>query len=513
MMSTRIQGRRIAQNTLLNFLGQALPLILTVAVTPAVFRGLGAERFGLLALVAIIIGYLGIFDLGMSRAVTNYAAESLSRGESKRLATIVWTAAAAQAGLGIATALLFAAITPTILTHVLTVSPERVGEARASFYILSTSLPAIFVTGSFRGTLEAAQRFDILNAIGLPFNVATVAFPLIAIHFGWDIDGIVAFLAVSRVALLVVHFRLAARIFPELATPRFSHQELRALMRFGGWLTVSTVVGPIFLYADRFLIGSVLGVSAVSYYAIPYDIVTRLWIVPASLAMSLFPAFSSLGTMRIEEVTRYYVRAQRFLLLFMGSVALLLILFGTHLLTFWMGPGFASQSVLVLQILAFGAVTGSLAPISGVLLQSFGRPDLVAKLYLFVHLPMTVALLSVLVTRIGIQGAAVVTALRTVVDGAVLLRFSQRTIRPVPRSPATGYLSAAGFFCAVGTLAAAGLAATGGVNVEPRWILIGGGAATAIAWYGVLHRLPGGTGTRAGTRDARDRRNTVAQAP
>lgn len=42
-----VSGRLLARNTLLNFIGQAVPLLVGVVTIPFIVRGLGTERFGL----------------------------------------------------------------------------------------------------------------------------------------------------------------------------------------------------------------------------------------------------------------------------------------------------------------------------------------------------------------------------------------------------------------------------------------------------------------------------------
>ncbi len=46
------------------------------------------------------------------------------------------------------------------------------------------------------------------------------------------------------------------------------------------------------VYLDRFVIGAAIALPAVAYYSAPYEIVTRLWLIPAALAGVLFPAFA-----------------------------------------------------------------------------------------------------------------------------------------------------------------------------------------------------------------------------
>jgi len=82
--ASNISGKLLARNTLLNFIGQILPLIVGVVTIPFVIQGLGTERFGLLSLAWVVLGYFAIFDLGLGRATTKFVAEALGRGDEKK---------------------------------------------------------------------------------------------------------------------------------------------------------------------------------------------------------------------------------------------------------------------------------------------------------------------------------------------------------------------------------------------------------------------------------------------
>src|SRR6185312_13460245 len=68
---------------------------------------------------------------------------------------------------------------------------------------------------------------------------------------------------------------------------------VKPLFIFGGWMTVSNVLGPLMVTFDRFLIGSIISIAGVAYYSIPYEVVTKLWLISSALIGVLFPAFSA----------------------------------------------------------------------------------------------------------------------------------------------------------------------------------------------------------------------------
>ncbi|MGH2395463.1 MAG: flippase [bacterium] len=420
-------GRFLAHNTVLNVVGQGLPLIVGIAAMPFVTRGLGPARFGVLALAWALLGYMTIFDLGLGRASTKFVAEAVGRGDDQRIGSIAWTTVVAQAGLGVIGGLVLFGMTPLLVEHLLSIPEDLLKEARLSFYVLALSVPALLISGSLRGVLEAAQRFDLVNVVRAPLNSANFLLPLLGVFLGWHLPGLVALLIASGWLAVVVQYLLCRHLFPSFrGLPRFHGPELRRLTRYGGWLTLSSVVSPILVYLDRFMLGIFVSMAAVAYYAAPYEMVTRLLIVAAGLAATLFPAFSILGEQRNQTALEALVaRSVKYLLLLVGPAVILVAVFAGDILRVWLGSDFAVESTPAVQILAVGVLLNSLALVPYSLIQALGRPDLTAKLHL-AELPLHVVLVWVLVSRWGVPGAALAWTVRVFVDTVLLFVVAWR---------------------------------------------------------------------------------------
>ena len=94
---------------------------------------------------------------------------------------------------------------------------------------------------------------------------------------------------------------------------------------------------------------------------------------------------------------------------------MIVITFSKEALTFWVGNNFASHSTKALQILALGVLFNALAQVPYGLIQSFGKPDLTAKLHL-IELPFYLLLLWILTSHYGIVGAAIAWMIRSTMD-------------------------------------------------------------------------------------------------
>lgn len=427
--STEIKGSLLARNTLLNFIGQVVPSFVGMVTIPFIVRGLGPERFGLLSLAWAIMGYFAIFDLGLGRATTKFVAETLGKGEEDKVPYIVWTAVVIQAAFGVLGALVLAGITPLLVEHILNIPPELIGEAEATFYLLALSIPIVLVSGSFSGVLEAAQRFDLVNAIRIPSSTLTFLLPTIGLLLNFNLPGIVALILIARLGALSTLIVMNFYIAPKLRKLAVSFTLFPHLFSFGGWVMVSNMLAPFLRYLDRFMIGALLSMSAVAFYSVPFDILERLWIIPSSLVMTLFPAFSALsGLNQHERTQKLFLQASKYLIILVTPLMLSLIAFAKPIFEIWLGIEFARQSVLPFQILSIGVLIGLLAPIPGSIILGYGRPDIIGKLYLM-YIPLNIGLVWLLVKTMGLPGAALSFTARTVLETALLFILASRIIR------------------------------------------------------------------------------------
>lgn len=408
----QINGCLIARNTLLNLIGQALPLLVGVVTIPLVVHGLGTERFGLLSLAWIVLGYFTVFDLGLGRATTKYVAEALGRGEGDQAPQIIWTAVTFQAVLGLIGAVVLFGITDLLIERVLNIPLHLLTEAKDTFHLLALSIPLVLVSSSFSGVLEAAQRFDLVNAIRIPSSILTFILPLAGLYLGFGLPGIVAIILLARIGTLIAFFVMDFIIIPKLREYSISFVRFYGLFSFGGWVMISNLVIPIFIYLDRFFIGTLLTLSAVTFYTVPYDIVTRLLIIPASIASVLFPTFSSLASCdENDKINIIVMRSTKYLLTVMVPLTIVLLMFSEVILRVWLGNEFAEESAIVFRLISIGVLLNAVGYIPFALIQGIGRPDVIVKYHLF-ELPIYVAVSFFLISHLGINGAALAWCLR-----------------------------------------------------------------------------------------------------
>ncbi len=412
--------RLLKRNVILNLAGWALPAIAAMVSIPLLARGLGPARFGLVALSWASVGIFSLFDFGLGRALTRMVAERLARGAQAEIADLVWAASAVLLGLTSILAVVGCITAPAIVTTLLHVPDALRAEAIGVVLLLSASIPFLAHGVALRGVLEAGQRFGRVNQLRIPLGLVSYAGPLIAIPLGADARIAVGIVVAARVWYWLAHFPFLAEVAPGIARPRQpSRAAIHELARVGGWITVSNVVSPIIVQADRIVVAMAFPIAASGWYGAAAEVATKQWLFTAALLPVVFSALSAMLATDRPRAVELAERAARTILLALLPMVAVLVAFAEPGLELWLGPAYVPEAGHVLRLLAIAVYVNALAQVAYALLQGGIDARSPALLHL-VELPAYLALMAALAATMGVRGVAVAWFLRMLVDTVAL---------------------------------------------------------------------------------------------
>lgn len=410
----------IRRNTAYNLVGSLLPLAVSLVTIPLYVGLIGEARYGVLAIAWLLLGYFGLFDLGLGRATAQRIATLQGRTDGERAQTF-WTALTLNVGLGAIGGLLVWPIAAYFFGHIFKIEDALRPEMQAAVLWLIIAVPMATLSGVLSGALEGRGRFLELNLISIFGTILFQLLPLAAaISLGVDLGILLPVALFARLLTLIMLFERCRRHIIFGHPPSFVRAQAKKLLRFGSWVTVTSFVGPMMTIFDRFIIGATTGAKAVTYYTVPFQLAQHSTIIPNALTSALFPHFA---TTTPQESQRLAYEALRALVCLMTPLVAAGILFIEPFLAWWIVPEFASQASRAGQVILLGFWINGLARIPFAQLQAGGRPDLVAKCHLGEVLPYFGALYLGL-NAFGLFGAAMVFSLRVFVDFVMLAGFA-----------------------------------------------------------------------------------------
>jgi O-antigen/teichoic acid export membrane protein len=417
----------IAKHTGYNIAGALSPLAVSLLTVPLYIRVVGVERYGILALCWLVLGFMGFLNLGMGPAVAQRLA-SLRDGTDRERGEAFWTGIWLNILLGAIGALIVYVFADAYFKRMLLSSTALGLEIRGSVGWLALMVPLALLSSVASGALMGRERFLVLNLIGSASSVLMALLPLgWAMVAGPELGGLLAAALVGRALALAMMLVACSRAVPIRQIHRPVPALMGKLLSFGGWVTVSSLITPLISTIDQFMIGAWIGAAAVSVYSIPYNVVSRVTILPGSLASALFPRFAATET---EAAAELQAESLASLLALMTPAAIALLAILGPFLRVWIGRELADQSTVIAYILLAGFWINSTAHIPYAYLQASGRPDLIAKLHLAYLLPYF-ALLYLGLSWLGLAGAALAWSIRSFFD-PVLYIFAGSFRRVLP---------------------------------------------------------------------------------
>jgi O-antigen/teichoic acid export membrane protein len=408
----------LRRNTTYNVAGALLPLAVSLVTIPLYLGLIGEARYGVLAIVWLLLGYFGLFDFGFGRATAHaIASDSMHSDAVARWEQTFWTALLINLGLGVVGAVLLCLCAYLLFADVLTIATPLRAEMVAAIPWLGLALPVATASGVLSGALQGREKFLALNLVSVMGTFLFQVLPLlVAALWSVRLDVLIPAAVLARMITIAVLLIQCRRHIISSYRPTYSAARARQLFSFGGWVTVTSLVGPMMVILDRFVIGAIAGAKAVSHYTVPFQLAERSTIIPLAISSALFPRLTAVSTIEQRHLSYSALQVIACVMtpLFVGGILLIEPFFN-----WWISPEFSSASANLGRMLLAGFFFNCFAKIPYALLQARGKPDLVAKTHLAELLPY-LALLYLGTDSFGAVGAAGAFCIRVIADYLIL---------------------------------------------------------------------------------------------
>lgn len=407
------------RNTIYNLVGAVIPIGVTFVTVPIFLSVIGDERYGILAIIWLIFGYSALFDFGLGRATAQRLA-SLSSDQQERHSTTFWTALALNSGFGL---LGFSVVLPAahLVFNTVELSPALQHEIGQSLAWIALMVPVVTISSTLNGTLIGRERFLELNLISVISLSLTQVLPLVcALIIGPDLNVLIPAIVGTQASITLILLHRCYRDIGHQRRPSVCRNEAAHLLRFGSWVAMTSLIGPLMIVMDRFAIAAISGAAAIVIYTIPFQLAEKTTLVTRAITSTIFPIFSGQSQIERDQLGR---SVQWVVIGLSTPITTLAILTLKPFLAMWISLDFANNASFIGHLLLVGFWLNGIAAVPYAILQAKGRPDLVAKCHAFELIPY-VGVLYAGLNLFGIAGAAGAFVLRVLLDTVLLSLLS-----------------------------------------------------------------------------------------
>ena len=269
---------------------QATYILVTLAVTPFLYRGLGATNYGIWLLLISQVPILKLLDPGIHPVLLREIIAARRRGDIAAARPVVAN--------GLAVVVAGCAIVAAIGFPLGQLLLRRSGglDQQSPTVLLAAPL-ALFWGGMLAGVLDAvlygSNRYAVANATGATATAVSGTSAALLVGLGYGLNAVALVTVLSTTGMVVAKYLAVRRAAPTLAVMPWNLSRDRAtwapILSFGPWAFVSTLAWVVSYNLDNLLVGSLISASALGAYGVTQRFPNALRTATQATFWALFP--------------------------------------------------------------------------------------------------------------------------------------------------------------------------------------------------------------------------------
>lgn len=419
------KNTEIKIGAILSYVVIILNMVTGVFFTPFLTRMLGQSEYGLYSLVASVISYLTILDLGFGNAIiiytSKYIAKNDKQSESKLhgMFFIIYIIIGIIAGIiGL---ILYLNIDKMFGNSM---DIEELQKAKILMGILTFNLIITFPFSIFSSIITAYEKFIFNKCLNI---IRIVLIPIIMLPlllWGYKSIALVITTTILNILCLIINMIYCLKkLNVKLKFKGFDFELLKEIFAYSFFIFLNSIIDKANWSVDNFVLGVISGTTAVAVYSIAAEFNTMYLSFSTAISNVLLPKVAKMEAQNSsdEEFTNVFIKTGRIQYTIIALIITGFVLFGKFFIITLFGQEY-KQAYYMACIL--------MIPVTVPLIQNMGLNIIQAKnkykfrTIVFFFIAILNVLLSIpLAKEYGGIGTAIGTAVALVIGQIVIMNI------------------------------------------------------------------------------------------
>lgn len=334
-----------------------ISMLLAIFSTPYMIKYLDKEQYGASILFFQVLGYLSLFDFGLSTAVIRSMAliqpDENDTTVQDKINALMSTSFIFSTLLGAVMLVIIFFISP-FMPGVFNMRPDLHAPAIAIFLSLGIVVLTTFMQRSIGGMFFAHHRQALITTPSVIISTLSVLATVWLLSLGLGLWSFVYVNLVTAALNLAISFIMSRIYYPALVIrlQYFDKRILKSLYSFGLFMFISGIATQIILSTDRIVIGKVVSLAAVAMFSITVRIPEVCLTLLSHVTFHASPALAEIVTTGDENQIQKTYHRLSVLTMVLSIVAFwAMIILNKWFIYLWVGKSFfAGQDVLILAL-------------------------------------------------------------------------------------------------------------------------------------------------------------------
>lgn len=391
---------QLKAGAILSYISLGLNNFIALLYTPFLLRMLGQAEYGLYTLVASIVLYLTVLDLGFGTAIVRYTALFKTQGKQNEQYSLWGMFFILYILIGIATftcGLILYYNVDYIFSSAMT--PEELRKARIMVLILVSNVAISFPLSIFGAIITAYEKFIFQKTLNIIRIILQPCIMIPLLFVGYKAIGMVVVITILNIFTLLINcWYCFHKLNIKLHFHRLKWELLKEILSFSFFIFIKLILDQIYWSTGQFVLGAVIGTIAVSIYAIAIQMKTYYFTFANSITTVFLPRLTKMITDNCpkQEISDLFIRIGRLQYHIVGFILCCFILFGQQFINLWAGEAYRPAYKMALIIMI---------PYTIPIIQTLGHPLIQAmnkqkfQAYVYLIISITTILLSILLVK------------------------------------------------------------------------------------------------------------------
>ena len=336
----------------LNYVVIILNMIVGLLYTPYMLRMMGQSEYGLYSLVASVISYLTILDLGFGNAIIRYTAKYRAEGKLKEqyemfgmflVLYVIIGIIAFLAGLG-----LYYNVN-TLFGDTMTL--EELEKAKIMMLFLIFNVAVTFPMSIFGSVISAYERFVFPRVINIIRIILNTVIMICLLEMGYKAVAMVILQTVFNISTLIInYFYCKYKLHIKLYFCNFQWGLLKEISIYSFWIFLNVIMDRIYWSTGQFVLGALVGTTAVAVFAVAIQLEHLYMQFSSAIGGIFLPKVTTMVTRNNDqkEISDLFIKTGRLQYVVMAFILSGFIVFGRDFIMLWAGSEYKEAYLITL---------------------------------------------------------------------------------------------------------------------------------------------------------------------
>ena len=371
----------------LNYVVIILNMIVGLLYTPYMLRMMGQSEYGLYSLVASVISYLTILDLGFGNAIIRYTAKYRAEGKLKEqyemfgmflVLYVIIGIIAFLAGLG-----LYYNVN-TLFGDTMTL--EELEKAKIMMLLLIFNVAVTFPMSIFGSVISAYERFVFPRVINIIRIILNTVIMICLLEMGYKAVAMVILQTVFNISTLIInYFYCKYKLHIKLYFCNFQWGLLKEISIYSFWIFLNVIMDRIYWSTGQFVLGALVGTTAVAVFAVAIQLEHLYMQFSSAIGGVFLPKVTAMVARNNDrnEISNLFIKTGRIQYIIIAFILSGFIIFGRDFIILWAGSEY--EEAYLITLLFFVSLTIPLIQNLGItILQARNQMKFRSLLYIVI---------------------------------------------------------------------------------------------------------------------------------